>query len=83
MQKFARAAQMAERYGVNPSTWWDWVKKEIVPPPLRISQNASLFDIEACEKALIEHSDSGTKPKIRRATKASLEKRIAEREQAA
>ena len=44
--------RIAQRYDISRSGVWLWVKKGILPKPIRISPGCTRFDIEACDEAI-------------------------------
>jgi len=74
--RYVSADFLAERYDVDKSTIWRWVTKDILPKPVRISEQCSRFDLEAVEKRDAEREVvTGAPPRVLKATEASLQKR--------
>lgn len=49
MNQFLSAAQLAERYNVNPATVWRWVNRGYLPKPVKLSPGCTRWrrdDIE-------------------------------------
>ena len=51
-QKLTSDVGIAQRYDISRSGVWLWVKKGILPKPIRISPGCTRFDIEACDEAI-------------------------------
>ena len=52
MTKYVSASQLAERYGVDRSTIWRWAARQIIPAPVKLSDQCTrwrLADIEQCD----------------------------------
>lgn len=52
MQKYLRAKQMEEEYGIDKVTIWRWTKNPAkkFPQPIRVSATISLYDAVAVRK---------------------------------
>ena len=50
MMRYLSAAQLAERYGVNRSTIWRWVQRDVLPQPVRISEHCTRWNLEKIEE---------------------------------
>ena len=52
-KKYARAAHMANRYGIHRCTWWRWETEGKVPAPeIHTPSGDKLWNIEACDAHL-------------------------------
>lgn len=54
MPKFLRRPAVSERYGVPPSTLYDWIAKGHFPKPVRLGARAvgwSVEELEAWERS--------------------------------
>lgn len=49
-KRYVSAAQLAERYGVNTATVWRWKCRGILPPPVKLSEQCTRWDLAAIEK---------------------------------
>ena len=50
MTRYVSAGQLAERYNVDKSTIWRWAKRDILPQPIRISEQCTRFDLDEVER---------------------------------
>ena len=50
MTRFVSAAQLAERYDVSKATIWRWVRRDILPSPIKLSEQCTRFDLQEIEK---------------------------------
>ncbi len=50
MTHYVSAAQLAERYNVNKATIWRWVKRDILPQPIRLSEQCTRFPLDEIER---------------------------------
>lgn len=54
MKKFLRRPEVSERYGLPPSTLYDWIAKGLFPKPIPLGRRAvawSVDELEAWERA--------------------------------
>lgn len=56
MSRFVSASQLAERYEVDRSTIWRWAANGILPPPQKISDQVTRWDLKDIEKRDAERS---------------------------
>jgi len=52
MKKYTRAKNLAESLGVAQSTVWRWVKESRLPPPIRLANRTTVWDVEEVEAAI-------------------------------
>ncbi len=50
MTRYVSAGQLAERYDVNKSTIWRWVKRGILPGGIKLSKQCTRFCLEEIER---------------------------------
>jgi prophage regulatory protein len=58
--KFLRRRAVSERYGLAPSTLYDWISKDLFPRPVRFGARAvawSVAELEAWERARTAERD--------------------------
>lgn len=58
MSRFISAAQLAQRYDVSKATIWRWVNRDILPPPIKLSEQCTRFDLEEIEKREAERGQA-------------------------
>ena len=58
MTRYASAGQLAERYGVNKSTIWRWVRRGILPQGIKFSEQCTRFDLDKIERRDSEREQS-------------------------
>ena len=56
MTRYVSAGQLAERYEVNKATIWRWVKRDILPKPIRLSEQCTRFPLDEIERRDEERS---------------------------
>jgi len=44
--RYVSVEQLAERYGVDRSTVWRWSKRGLLPPPVKLSEQCTRWDLE-------------------------------------
>jgi prophage regulatory protein len=77
--ELASAAQLAKRFNVNASTIWRWAQSGVLPPPIKISEGCTRFDIAAVDERIA--ANNAPKKDVSSAVSASIEKRSALRKQ--
>ena len=50
MTKYISASQLAERYGVDKSTVWRWAQREILPAPVKLSEQCTRWRLDEIER---------------------------------
>jgi prophage regulatory protein len=50
MNRFVSTAQLAERYGVSKATIWRWVNRQILPQPIKLSEQCTRFRLDEVEQ---------------------------------
>ena len=50
MTRYVSANQLAERYQVNKATIWRWVQNQILPQPIKLSEQCTRFNLEEIER---------------------------------
>ena len=50
MTRFVSAGQLADRYQVNKATIWRWVARDILPQPIRLSEQCTRFPLDEIER---------------------------------
>lgn len=50
MNRFVSAGYLAERYDVDKSTIWRWAGRDILPRPIKISEQCTRFDLDEIER---------------------------------
>jgi predicted DNA-binding transcriptional regulator AlpA len=50
MSQYVSAEQLAERYGVDKSTIWRWTQRDILPKPVRLSEQCTRWKLDQIEQ---------------------------------
>jgi predicted DNA-binding transcriptional regulator AlpA len=50
MTRYVTANQLAERYKVHKATIWRWVNRDILPQPIKLSEQCTRFDFDEVER---------------------------------
>lgn len=50
MTKYISAGQLAERYGIDKSTVWRWAQRQILPAPVKLSEQCTRWKLEEIEQ---------------------------------
>jgi predicted DNA-binding transcriptional regulator AlpA len=50
MKRYISVGQLAERYGVDKSTVWRWAQRDIIPQPVKLSEQCTRWDLTAIER---------------------------------
>ena len=58
MTRFVSAGQLAERYDVNKSTIWRWVRRDILPKPVKLSDQCTRFSLDEIERRDAERAET-------------------------
>ena len=49
-KQYVPDTEVAKRYGIGRSTVWQWVKDEILPPPIKFGLRCSRWDVDDLDK---------------------------------
>jgi len=49
-RKFQRAKTVAERYDIDESTVWRWIKKGLLPQPIKLGPHTTGFDVSELDE---------------------------------
>ena len=60
MTQFVSAGQLAERYDVSKATIWRWVNRQILPQPIKLSEQCTRFRLEEVEQREAERAPNGS-----------------------
>ena len=50
MTRYISASQLAERYGVDKSTVWRWAQRQILPAPVKLSEQTTRWKLDEIER---------------------------------
>ena len=74
MKEYVRVAELAGKIKVSKSTIWRWVQEGRLPKPFKPTLRTTLFDMEACQKAMDKMAAADFNPKPSSFCKAKLGK---------
>lgn len=58
MTRYVSAEQLAERYSVDKSTIWRYVKRGILPAPVKISEQCTRWRLDEIERRDAERAQA-------------------------
>ena len=50
MTRYISAGQLAERYGVDKSTVWRWAQRNILPAPVKLSEQCTRWKLDEIDQ---------------------------------